>query len=54
MQLARGRHQLRNCTIELMCHPGHPNYNKEYKLIKAHNIEKYVANSNLISYKELK
>ena len=54
MQLARGKHQLIDCTIELMCHPGHPNYIKEYELIKAHTIEKYCTNSKLISYKELK
>lgn len=54
MQLARGKHQLKDCTIELMCHPGHPNYIKEYELIKAHTIEKCCANCKLISYKELK
>lgn len=52
-QLSRSRHLLCDCTIELMCHPGHPDYLKEYELIKEHAVEKYLSNSNLISYKEL-
>lgn len=41
-------------TIEMMCHPGHPNYMKEYEMIKAHTIDKYLSDYKLISYKELR
>ena len=53
MQLEKGRHPFGDCTMELMCHPGHPDYHKEYELIKEHAVEKYLSNSKLISYKEL-
>lgn len=42
------------CTIELMCHPGHPGYAKEYEMIKAYAINKYLSNYKLIGYNSLK
>lgn len=39
-------------TIELMCHPGHPDYEAEYKSIAEHKLE-CIFPYKLISYKEL-
>ena len=39
-------------TIELMCHPGHPDYEAEYKSITNHKLES-IFPYKLISYKEL-
>ena len=41
-------------TIEVMCHPGHPNYAKEYEMMKFHIINKYLSDYILINYRELK
>ena len=43
-----------NSVIEMMCHPGHPTYAKEYDMIKSHEINRYLYDYKLISYKELK
>lgn len=43
-----------NSVIEMMCHPGHPTYAKEYDMIKSHVINRYLYDYKLISYKELK
>lgn len=40
--------------IEIMCHPGHPNYAKEYEMMKLHTINKYLSDYTLINYSELK
>lgn len=41
-------------TIEMMCHPGHPNYMNEFEMIKAHAIDKYISDYEFISYKDLR
>lgn len=43
-----------DCTIELMCHPGHLNYLKEYEMIKADVVRNYINIYKLINYKDLK
>lgn len=43
-----------DCTIEMMCHPGHPNYANEYEMIKSNVINKYLVDYKLICYKDLK
>ncbi len=42
-----------NCTIELMCHPGHPLFEKEYQMIKKQVINSFFTDLRLISYKDL-
>lgn len=42
-----------NCTIELMCHPGHEKYEFEYSLIDSKALQIETANIELINYKEL-
>jgi predicted glycoside hydrolase/deacetylase ChbG (UPF0249 family) len=42
-----------NCTIELMCHPGHPNYENEYKKIQKNTIGVENESIKLISYKQM-
>lgn len=39
-------------TIELMCHPGHPTFEKEFNELKNHQLDSLIP-FNLISYKEL-
>lgn len=41
-----------NATIELMCHPGHPKFENEYREIREHKLEKLIP-FRLISYKEI-
>lgn len=41
-----------NSVIELMCHPGHPAYKEEYRMIKNHLIES-LSNISLINYRAL-
>lgn len=43
----------KNCTIELMCHPGHEKYESEYSLIETKALQKGTANIELINYKDL-
>ena len=43
----------KNCTIELMCHPGHEKYEFEYLLIKSSSLQSKVTNIELINYKNL-
>lgn len=40
--------------IEIMCHPGHQNYAKEYEMMKIHTIDKYLRDYMLVNYRELK
>ena len=42
-----------DCTIELMCHPGHEKYEFEYSLIEAKVLQNETANLELINYKDL-
>lgn len=48
-----GKTYPKNCTIELMCHPGHIDYTEEYKSICNRSIEKFIHNIKYISYNEL-
>lgn len=41
-----------DCIVELMCHPGHPSYKKEYDMIINKELDGLV-NMNLISYKDI-
>ena len=41
------------CTLELMCHPGHPKYEEEYHLIKRFVFANKIHNSSLINYNQL-
>ena len=43
----------KNCTIELMCHPGHPLYRSEMEWIYDSVIKNMVEDISLISYKDL-
>ena len=38
--------------FELMCHPGHPNYAKEYEMIKNNSINLGIVDIELISYND--
>lgn len=40
-------------TIELMCHPGHERYAREYELIKNNSLDNVIDNCSYISFKEL-
>lgn len=42
-----------NCTIELMCHPGHKKYQKEIDLILSSFFQEKVGGVALVSYKEI-
>ena len=42
-----------DCTIELMCHPGHEKYEFEYSLIESKALQRKMANIQLINYKDL-
>jgi predicted glycoside hydrolase/deacetylase ChbG (UPF0249 family) len=42
-----------NCTIELMCHPGHQNYKREYLQIQTNTTEIIDGNIELINYYQL-
>lgn len=42
-----------DCTIELMCHPGHEKYEFEYSLIESNALQRKLTNIELINYKNL-
>lgn len=42
-----------DCTIELMCHPGHEKYEFEYSLIESKALQNIIVNIELINYKDL-
>ena len=42
-----------DCTIELMCHPGHEKYEFEYSLIESNALQSKLTNIELINYKNL-
>lgn len=42
-----------DCTIELMCHPGHEKYEFEYSLIESNALQSKFTNIELINYKNL-
>lgn len=42
-----------NVTIELMCHPGHPQFEKEYEMIEEFAINTLHSNIQYINYNEL-
>ncbi len=48
----RGERFLKNSTIELMCHPGHPNYSEESAAIYKKRLRD-IQNYSLVSYNEL-
>ncbi len=50
--LKRGGKIPKDSIVELMCHPGHPHYMLEYKLIESHVLENYNKDVILISYKD--
>ena len=52
-QLLVGYKPSNNDVIELMCHPGHDKYVKEYQMIKSKNLQKYLSDATLISYRNL-
>ena len=41
-----------NSVVELMCHPGHPNYMQEYERIKKNEFELFCSQIQLITYNE--
>ena len=43
----------KNCTIELMCHPGHEKYKFEYSLIESKALQSKMSSIELINYKDL-
>lgn len=43
----------KNCTIELMCHPGHEKYEFEYSLIASKALQSKMSSIELINYKDL-
>lgn len=40
--------------IELMCHPGHKDYEIEYSMVKSHEVEHFIDEVVLCSYKNVK
>lgn len=48
---ASNRFKRQGQIIELMCHPGHPDYQREYELLMNTNLDDW--NSKLITYKEI-
>lgn len=52
-EIYRGGVLPKQCTIELMCHPGHENYVFEYSLIESGALQSAGAEIELISYKEI-
>lgn len=50
--LEKGCQYPNRCSVELMCHPGHPQFSKEYEMIKSSRIQRF-CNAELISYKDL-
>ncbi|MBQ8694460.1 MAG: ChbG/HpnK family deacetylase [Bacteroidaceae bacterium] len=52
-EIYRGCVLPKNCTIELMCHPGHEKYEFEYSLIESGALQSAGTKINLISYREI-
>lgn len=52
-EIYRGCVLPKQCTIELMCHPGHDNYVFEYSLIESGALQCAGAKIELISYKDI-
>ena len=52
-QLRLGYKPNRNVVVELMCHPGYDKYVKEYQMIKYENLQRYLPEATLISYRNL-
>ena len=52
--IKNGFYPPQDAIIELMCHPGHPSFAKEYELVNNHTIEKLMPNSKLFSYNNIK
>lgn len=52
-EIYRGCVLPKNCTIELMCHPGHDKYEYEYSLIESMALKKNGIKYELISYKDI-
>ena len=42
-----------NTVIELMCHPGHTSFKKEFDMVREHRVEKILQETLLCSYKTL-
>lgn len=52
-QIEKGYPIKKNCVIELMCHPGHPNYLEEYRLIQENTLQRACPKIQFISYKQV-
>lgn len=52
-EIYRGCILPKNCTLELMCHPGHDNYEFEYSLIESGALQSTGAEFKLISYRDI-
>lgn len=52
-EIYRGCVLPKNCTIELMCHPGHKSYVFEYSLIESKMLQNAGAKIELICYKDI-
>lgn len=49
-QIRKGNILQDNVVVELMCHPGHNNYQNEYKMIKNSVLEQLLQDVNFVSY----